>query len=211
MENFPSNSREPKAPNDEKPEKKPNLRVVEGDVVRRKKPLRDRVRETFLGDDSKNVFEYVVTDVLIPAFKDMLNDAVSQGMERMIYGDSKAKRTPLRSAFGNAANRASVNYSRYSSEPKRSDPHRMKSRTSRDFDDIIIKSRHEAETVLERMLENVEKYEIASVRDLYELLGEDFHHTDEKWGWSDLRDAYIRRLPNNGGYLLRLPPTEPID
>jgi hypothetical protein len=198
-----------KAPIEEKPEKQPILKVVDGDVVRKKKTLTTRIREMFFDDDSKSVFEYVIQDVLIPSAKDMINDAVSQGMERLIFGDSKrSNKPPTRSSvFGGGSNR--VNYNRYSSSSTRREPNRPRSRSSHDFDDIIIPTRGEAEQVLERLGDIVDKYETASVRDLFELVGEEFHHTDEKWGWTDLREAHVRRV--NNGYLLKLPPTEPID
>lgn len=56
----------------------------------------------------------------------------------------------------------------------------------------------------------VNKYGQTSVRDLYELVGEPFHHTDEKWGWTDLESAGVRRVGHDS-YLIVLPEIEPLD
>lgn len=213
MENFPSNSREPRKSEPIKREEKVVLRVVEGDVVRRKKSLTTRFREMFLGDDTKGVFEYVLGDVLVPALKDMITDSVSQGMERLIFGNARPNNRRGGSrpgAFGN--NSGPVNYNRYAGsnrESSQSGTMSRRARASHDFDDIILATRGEAEQVIDQLTSILEKYEIVSVRDLYETVGVEFHHTDEKWGWTNLREARVTRVSN--GYLLDLPKTEPID
>jgi hypothetical protein len=64
--------------------------------------------------------------------------------------------------------------------------------------------------VVDTLIDYVGKYDSASLRDLYELVGEPFHHTDEKWGWTNLDGAGVRRMGNNS-YLLVLPKVEPLD
>jgi hypothetical protein len=213
MEAFPSNSREQK-PVPEPNEEKVVPKVVTGEATRRKKPISSRFREMFFGDDTKGVFDYVVGDVLVPALKDMIADSVSQGVERMVFGESRtaSRRSPgsRPGAFGNS-NR--TNYTNYSApgQTRREEPVRMSRRTraAHNFDDVILPSRAEAMRVLEELDVIIRKYEIATVRDLYEMTALEFHHTDEKWGWMDLQDAGVRRISN--GYLLILPKPEPID
>lgn len=212
MEEFPSNSKYAKPAEPEKDEPKRILKVVEGDVVRRKKPLGKRFHDMFFGGDSKSVVEYVVQEVLLPAARDMIADAVSQGVERIIFGEarSSSRRAAVSrpSAFGGGNN--SVPYNRYSSN-RREDPRPSISRQARarhEFDEIIIPTRAEAEEVLDSMYNILSRYEQVSVKDLYELTGVEFHHTDEKWGWTDLRGARVVRVSN--GYLLDLPKTDAI-
>lgn len=212
MENFPSNSQLPREPEDEK--KPANLkvvkRVVEGDVVRKKKTLGKRFSEVFLGGDSKSVIEYVIQDVLIPAARDMIADAISQGVERMIFGESRPPGRRPASRQGAFGGGSPINYNRYSSS-RREDPRPTLSRQARakhEFDEIIISTRAEAEEVLDQMYAILEKYDAVSVKDLYELTGVNYHFTDEKWGWTDLRGSGVTRVSN--GYLLNLPRTEAI-
>lgn len=190
-------------------------KVTKGMVIRRKKTLGSRFREVFFGGDTKGVLEYITGDVMVPALKDLIADSVSQGIERMIFGEVRgnSRRNSRSSSFGSGN---VVNYSRYSSSNSNNNrrdertrpPSPPRSRSSHAFDDIILDSRAEAERVLDKLTDTVKRYEFASVRDLYEAVGETFHNVDEKWGWYDLRGAYIRRVSN--GYLLSLPETEEI-
>lgn len=77
-----------------------------------------------------------------------------------------------------------------------------------DFSDIILASRADAEEVLDRLRDLVSQYDVATVNDLYDLVGLTGEFTDDKWGWTDLRTASVRVV--RGGYLLNLPRTQPI-
>jgi hypothetical protein len=207
---FPSNSHNPS------PEPKPEtdkvvLKVVTGEVVRRKKPLGNRFMATFFGGDGSGVFDYVIKDVLLPAARDMVADAVSQGVERLIFGETRNRRPGSRGTSGGP-----VNYSRYStpSPARRNDreesrPISRRARASHDFDEIILSSRGEADDVLNKLYDMLEKYGTVSVSDLYDLVGSTSSYTDEKWGWTELRDSSVTRTRN--GYLLNLPPAEPLN
>src|SRR4029077_18520738 len=104
----------PKPKAAEKPEEKVVKPIINGKAVRRKKPLGSRFREMFLGDTDQGVIEYVLGEVMVPALKEMVTEAVSQGIERMIFGESRPgrRRTSSSSAFGNTNY---TTYSRYSS------------------------------------------------------------------------------------------------
>lgn len=225
MDDFPSNSHKERGPDDavkvkvvaqsEKGTEKKIERVVGGEVVRRKKPLGKRLRETFVGGDAKSVWGYVVLDVMIPAAKDMVADATSQGIEKMLFGEARSTSRRGRNYSGSNGH---VSYNRMSSGSRppwdrdRPDPRRsvsQRSRASHDFDEIILETRGEAEEVIDRLFELISKYETASVADLYELTGINGNYTDNKWGWSDIRGAGVTRV--RSGYLLDLPRPEPLD
>lgn len=214
MEQFPANSHKTRAaPEEKQSETKKVEKVVEGDVVRRKKPLGKRFAETFFGGDAKGVVAYVVMDVLIPAAKDTVADAFSQGIERMLFGEvrSTSRRTGQRPGGGAGY----TNYNRYSSpreSTRREDPRNSisrRARSSHDFDEIILATRAEATEVVDRLFDLIAKYETATVADLYELVGVSGNYTDDKWGWTDIRGAGVTRVRN--GYLLDLPKPEPLD
>jgi hypothetical protein len=210
VENFPSNSLSPKAINDEKPEEKVVKKITSGNATRRKKPLGFRFREMFLGDDSQGVLEYVFGEVLVPALKDMVTDAVSQGIERMIFGETRpSNRRHTSSGSGTFGSTSRVRYDKYSSN--RDDrPSNRRARDSKRIDDVVLDSRADAMNVVGTLVGYVTKYGQTSVRDLYELVGEPFHHTDEKWGWTDLESAGVRRVGHDS-YLIVLPEIEPLD
>lgn len=187
-------------------------RVTSGEVIRRKKPLGKRFAETFGGGDARGVWGYIVLDVLIPAAKDMVADATSQGVERMLFGEARS--SSRRGGFRSSGSNGYVSYNRFgpSASRNRHEETRSISRRSRathDFDEIILATRVEAEEVIDRLFDLVSRYESATVADLYDLVGATGNYTDDKWGWTDIRGAGVTRVRN--GYLLDLPKPEPLD
>lgn len=217
MDDFPSNSRKSREPKPEAKVPEPERRaekVIEGEVQRRKKPIGRRLSETFFSGDGRGVMSYIMLDVLLPAAKDTIADVVSQGIERMLFGEARSvsRRTGARSSGASGY----VSYNRYSSQPpgaRREDPRATqlspRARATHDFDEIILATRAEAEEVIDRLFGLVSKYEAATVGDLYDLLGISSKFTDDRWGWTDIRGAGVTRVRN--GYLLDLPRPEPLD
>lgn len=211
MEQFPSNSKQPARARDEP---KKIERVVDGEVTRRKTPIGRRMSQNLIGGDVQSVWGYVFGEVLIPAARDMVADAVSGGVERMIFGDHSPGRSRSRGRSGSGAP-GHTPYNRYASPTGRNvrdDSRRdisKRARASHSFDEIILSSRVEAEEVLDRLEDLCDRYDNASVADLYELMGISGNYTDAKWGWTDIQGASVSRARN--GYLLNLPKPEPLD
>lgn len=211
MEEFPSNSRKARTQPDDEPKK--IEKVVTGEVVTRKKPLGRKIFGTFFGGDAKGVAGYIVMDVLLPAAKDAIADAFSQGIERMLFGEvrSASRRTGHRPA-GTAGY---VSYNRFAQQSptqgRREEPRSVsrRARGQHDFDEIILATRAEAEEVIDRLFDLVSRYEQATVSDLYSLVDISGNFTDEKWGWTDLRGAGVTRIRD--GYLLDLPKPVQLD
>ena len=214
---FPSNTNEPKGSQLPRSEigkgepKKTVKKVTTGTVKTRKKPLGRRFMDTFTGDDSKSVLQYVFFDIMIPSAKDMIADAVSQGIERKLFGEVRSTSRRGRSA-GHTA------YSRISSGSRdifrRDDPRgpsrsERRSRNMNDWREIILETRPEAVEVIDQMYELLSKYEVVTVADLYDLLGESGNFTDDRYGWTDIRGADVVRIRD--GYLLDLPTPVQLD
>lgn len=203
MDQFPSNSKRPARARDE-PRKVE--RVVTGDVVRRKTPLGRRVSQNLFGGDVQNVGDHVVGDILIPAARNMMADAVIGFVERMLFPNSSPGRL--------GGNRSGpIPYHRYSAPTgRREDPRREISRRGRathSFDEIILERRVEADEVLDRMYHTLNQFQEVCVADLYEMVGISSNYIDRNWGWTDLQGAYVSHVRN--GYLLNLPKPEPLD
>ena len=81
--------------------------------------------------------------------------------------------------------------------------------TNYSYDDIILNSRGEAEDVLVRMDELMETYGLVRVADLYDLVGITGNYTDNKYGWTNIRNAEIVRVRD--GYMIKMPRAVPID
>ena len=208
---FPSNTNEERRGSRSRPEKKVE-KVIEGQVIRRKKPLGKRFSEFFFGSgEHGSVIEYVLIDILIPAAKDAIADSVTQGIEWRLFGSSHNR------GRGSGRGRGGyTNYGRYSRNERRDprdreDKPRMSRRARErfDFDEIILPTRREAQEILEQLFYILEKFEEVTVEDLYKLAGEPVEWTDDKWGWTDLGGARVQRISH--GYLLDLPRPEPLD
>lgn len=210
MQEYPSNSNEVRKLRPVEPDEKPPVKVIEGKAIRRKPTLSKRLREMFFAevDERKGIVDYVVGDIMVPALKDMIMDSFQEGMQRTFYGSSRPRRSSSRSS---GIGTTHTNYSRYSSSSRNERPTPIRrSRSSRDFEDIILETRADAERTLDTLRENIKRYEFTTVRELYECIGEPSTPVDEKWGWADLNDAVVRRL-SSGGYLLDFPTPEPIE
>ena len=210
---FPSNSNfENKSDAPKEEETKRVSKVVEGGVSRRKKTLGNRFSETFFGGDIEGVVSYVFLEVLVPAAKDALADAISGGIERMLFGENAS--THRRRGSRSSGHNGYVNYGGIST--KRSSinsrderkPISRRARETHHFDDIILPERHDVISVLEEMDLMIRTYGQVTVGDLYKMLGEPYAFTDERWGWKTLRGAGSPRRIRNG-YLLQL--EEPIE
>ena len=207
---FPPNSK--KAQQETPQEPKKVERVTSAGVVRRKKSLGSRFKATFIGGDARTASDYVITQVLVPALKDLLVEAGQSAIEKLVHGESRSGR---RSRSGPMAGPSGyVTYNRMSSAASEgaSNPRRISrsARARHDFDDIILPTRSEAEEVLDRLYDIVSRYSSATVQDLCELCGLESSHVDNKWGWTDLRGSGVSRV-RSGGFLLDLPDPEPLD
>jgi hypothetical protein len=196
--NYPSNSHRSREPKPEQEKKRPE-KVATGVVVQRKKNWVERVAHTIFSDDADTLSSYIVMEVLVPAFRNLLYDTVSQGAERALYGESR-RSSGSRTGYTNYTAASGRNPSRPSLS--------RQARAAHDFDDIVLATRPEADEVLDALREMIELYNQASVADLYDLVGITTDFTDNAWGWTDLRTATVR--PIRGGYLLNLPRTRSI-
>lgn len=212
MENYPGNRQTLGKVEVVEEEKKPKVeKIIAGRAVRRKTPLGKRFVETFFSG-SNSVWTYILHDILLPAAKDTITDVVSQGIERMVYGESRS--TSRRTGTRPAGPAGYVSYNRYSQTSQQREQPRVMSRRARashDFQDIILPTRAEAESVIDALYDLVQKYEQATVADLYGLVGIPAEFTDENWGWRDISRLGQGPKRMTDGYWLPLQKPEPLD
>ena len=198
MENYKPNSHKSKAEAKEVVEKKKVEKVVSGEVKTKKKVL-----EGFIVEDAKSVGQYVLMDVIIPTVKKAIVDTITEAAHRTFFGGSGR---PSNNSTASRVSYRSYYDSRYGNS---SSNETTQTRTGYSYDTITIDNRAEAEEVLVRMDELIETYGMASVADLYDLVGVTCEHTDNKYGWTNLRNAKVVRLIG-GGYKLELPKALPL-
>lgn len=177
-------------------------KIVSGKVKTKKKNELQKMAGTLIAEDAKSVKSYILMDVLVPAVKDAIEDIVTNGIRMLLRGDTKAR-------SGGSSNISRISYNKAYDSRDRGYSRTSRTRTGYNFDDIILETRGEAEDVITHMDELIETYGIVSVADLYDLVGIAGNYTDNKYGWTNLRNAEPIRI--NGGYLLKLPKVCPID
>lgn len=203
---YPDNS-QIKEESKERPirrEQDPDRPKLHGKATRKKKGLGKRFGETFLSEDRGDVGEYLIFDVLIPAAKDTLTDLVGRGLEMLLYGESRGYSSRSRSGGRTGYH----NYSKYSQTERKRPQTTQRNRRTMNFDDIVFDNRADAEQVLDYIIGRIEDYEVATIADFYDAAEITADYTDNKWGWYDLADAYVKRVRD--GFIIVLPRPEQL-
>jgi hypothetical protein len=184
-------------------EKKKVEKVISGTAKTKKKTTAQKIAEAFVPEDVTNIGDYLLHDIFVPSAKKLFEELVTNGISILLYGDAgrgkkngRASKVSYRDYYennstsyrGNSSTRAHARY---------------------DYEDIVLDSRGEAEDVLDRMCELVAAYGMASVADLYDLVGITGNYTDNKYGWTDLRTACVDRVRD--GYLIKMPRIVPLN
>lgn len=196
MEDYKPNSHKSKEERRETLSEKKVEKIVSGSVKSKKKNGIHKIASVFVQEDVENVKTYIFEDVVVPAVKDIILDAV-----RAFLGIDK------KSGKGSTASK--VAYRSYYDKDNRREHSVTRSRIGYDYDDIILDNRGEAEEVLSRMDELIDTYGLVSVADLYDLVGVTGNYTDNKYGWTDIRSASVIHVRD--GYKIKLPKALPIN
>lgn len=220
---FPSNTVNKTVP--KTGERKPLEQVTTGKVIVKKPSLGKRFRAVFVAEDGRSVGYHVLWDVAIPAVKDLLYDAGQEALGRSLGIDTRggARRGgPINyNALGSTlASRVNYNRPGFMTDPrdrqqqaqqaqKAVAPGRNITLGKVSIDDILVASRIEADEVIGRMYNLVERYGRVTVADLFDLVGVTGEYTDENFGWVDLTGARPHR--QGQGYRLDLPRPIQID
>lgn len=176
-------------------------KVVSGAVKTKKRSEIRKFTDVFVAEDAQNVKSYIIGDVLIPAFKKAVSDAITSGVDMILYGSTG--RSERRSSTSR------VSYRQY--YDNREDDRRSYDKTRFEYDDIEFTNRGEAETVLDEMLATIERYGVVTVADMYDMVGLRPPYTSHKFGWTHIRNVNDIVTRVRGGYILKLPRAMPLD
>lgn len=196
-----------KEPKDEKHIEK----VVTTPVIERPKSLGRKFHDVFLGGSARQAAGYVAADVLLPALRNLIVDIVTKYTDRLVYGENMRRRPPGTNYHDRY--RGVTQYRPLFQDPRERDrvspigPPRP-SQNRHEINDVILGSREEAELVIERLGDILAQYDVVALADLYDLLGLETSHVDNKWGWTSLGRMQVRQTRQ--GYLLELPQLEAI-
>jgi len=201
------NPDQPRKASDEPPKMKS---IVKGPVVQQKPSFASKFKESFLGEGG-NIGEFVVYDVLIPAFRNTISD-MGFGIIEMFFGRGRGGSYGYNDRVVRDRGRSYVSYNEPSRDRGRGrDDRRDMDRGDKarhDFGNIVYTSRGEAEDVLSHLVDLTIEYGEATVAAFYELSNIESTHVDNRYGWTNLRDAYTERVRN--GYIIRFPQVRPL-
>lgn len=188
-------------------ESAPTPRIEQITTARLKKPsLGSRFREAFVGNDAQSVGSYIMFDILVPRFKELLFETITGGSGYALFGGN----SPRANGRHQSQLISKTNYSGMSSgKPAVRDQRQVtnRERETHRFDEIIIDDRQEAVRALEALQMCIDQFDQATVADFYYAIGVSSNHTDLKFGWTDLSTGRV--IPaRGGGYIVDLPQTE---
>lgn len=182
-------------------------KVVSGEISTGRTRKRKLI-DMFVSEDSGNLKEYVLLDVLVPAIKDTISTVIKDAIDIVLFGGAG-------SASGRTRNGSKITYTNYYRSSSRNDDRRASAsapsgRGRFDYDEIEFNSRGDAELVLKDLNDIIDTYQWATVGDLYDLAGLVPPYTSNNYGWTSIRTAEIVRV-RGGKYIIDLPKASPID
>lgn len=179
-------------------------KVVSGIVKPKKKSNIQKFADIFISEDVSSVKSYILLEVLVPAIKKAISDIVTNGIDMILYGESRMR--------NKSSTASKVSYQRYYD---RTDEQRRNYSTSSvrngfDYDELIFPTRGDAEAVLDAMNEIISQYGVVSIMDLYDLANVSMdNYAANKYGWTDISGCKTIRVRD--GYVLNLPRALPIN
>lgn len=207
MEEYSSNSRRSKEGTELK--KRPTRgeiptakKVVQSDVKIKKRTGINKVASSFINEDLSEIGMHLLFDRFMPAVKEGLYEGFG-----MLLGVD-IRRFDARDR--NRSGRERVQYGRYYDERDgrrgrdrdRDDDYR-RSREGYEYEDVVITSRGDIESIFDEMQYYIKEYGQVRVADLCGMLEITSPYTGNDYGWLTMRDMDYTAC--SGGYRLRLP------
>lgn len=191
-----------------KVEKEPEKKIekkVEGKKA--KKSFLRKVKESFIAEEATDLTEKLLKEIIVPSVKNAIEDTVQDGISLLLFGDKSSARRRRRDSgsSGSRVNyRASYDYSsRYRDRDRDRDDDRRYS-SSYSFDELIFETEAEALDARDSLDNILDTYEMVSVADMYDIVGESKNPEDNNYGWTNLAGVRIERT-RDGAYLLHMP------
>ena len=209
MEQYPSNTlKERNKQAQQKP--KPELKCV---VTGKSKPVPQSIwSKVFVGikpASGQTMKSFIFDEIVTPLIQRAVVEGVTGAINYLVKGDAYADRKATNS-FG----KSYINYNGISSgKPSSNGGQYVYSgkNSGMEIENVWFESRVDAQRVLDEMMGIIAQYDILTVNGFYDLIGRTslIDPSNEKFGWSDLRNAYITGA--RGGWIIHLPRPMPID
>jgi hypothetical protein len=204
---FTNNSPKPGASTEKRVEQ-----VVKNPVKTRKNEVR-KLADIFISEDVASVKNYIFMDVLVPAIKKAIYDIVTNGIDMFLYGGTG--KTSSGSSGGKVSYRSYYDQKSGSSSSHRSSESTRRTTDAFDYQELVYRTRGDAEGVLSQLQDVIARYGVASINDLYDAIPDDMMpnvsvpFTSTNYGWMSLNGVKSVRVRD--GYVLTLPKAMPLD
>lgn len=190
-------------------QKKEVSKVTKGKVKTSEKSALKKFGEAFIEDDMADIKSYVISDVIIPAIKNLIFDSFIGSLEMMLFGTT-SRASKSRNGGKNGSG-TYVSYNKFSdNRSRRADDSRSSDRL--DYQAVIFEEKADAEEVLDTLRNLIEDYGQATIGDFYDAAGitpDNNFSKNEEYGWYDLNRAYVRS--NRDGFFISLPKERYLD
>ena len=177
---------------------------------KKKKKLIERLVVGFLDTDGEgtSVGKRVMTEIIVPSAKDMLSNALKNGVDIWMYGSGRNQNNHQQGGYTNYqgqynGNRTQYNQ-RFQSQPKVMNQQPMT--TGHAIVDFSFNTRADAASVINSLQNQILQYGYASVADYYDLIGEPSAYTHGQYGWYNL--SGITPQNHRGGFIIQFPVPE---
>lgn len=195
-------------------EKRALEKIVNVQPQKVKRGLFTRLLSGVLGPEGvSGIGEYVNEEIVKPAIKNIIVDAVTSGINMVMYGErGGSSRGGQPRSYQSRGHQGGVQpRTNYASQYVQSQPTpapREVSRTRYGVEEYLITDRNDAAHVLIQLTENAEVYGSVAVADYYDLIGVPSVYTDNQYGWT--HDLITRAVitPVRQGYVIRFPQVE---
>lgn len=191
-------------------------KIVSTEPKKVKRGLFGRLVTGLVGPDGlPGIGSYVNEEIVKPAIKNIIVDAVTSGINMVMYGEKggphRGGYRPHSSSRHNYAPRTNYGSNYRSNSASDAQPAERIARPSRQgVEEYIINDRHDASQVLVSLTEYADRYDAVSVADYYDLIGAPSKYTDNNYGWTIDTITRASILPVRGGYIIKFPPVELI-
>lgn len=209
---FGSNSyRSRETRNEDDTRRKPRCgKVADGVKIEHSKT--SSIADIFFPDgiDKEELWNYILKERLVPGLMSGIRSLLDDVLDG-IFG------TPKKKSGSGIYYSSDRNHTPYSSlyrsvnKDKNKDKDNGKWRKGDyTYADVAFETRAKAEEVFEDMKDALEKYDVLSIADYYDMSGLEAEPTDSYYGWTSLKNAKVERI--SGGYFtIKLPRATPID
>lgn len=209
MEQYPSNTLKERNKQAQKKEK-PDLKCV---VSGKTKPVPQSFwSKVFVGikpASGQTMKGFIFDEIVTPLIQRAVVEGVTGAINYLVKGDAYADRKN-----NNSFGKSYINYNGISSgKSNGNDSQYVYSgkNSGMEIENVWFESRVDAQRVLDEMQNVIANYDILTVNGFYDIIGRTniIDPSNEKFGWSDLRNAYI--TASRGGWVIHLPHPMPID